>query len=160
MCKTSWCNFFIGMNLVATRKPYYVKAHQIHRHVYIIIPINLSHHKSCPTVGGCNELIIWYLQGQDVVHWAAGHQLKDKQQNQLMKNKTLKGLLKPKALEKRKTVHLQVRFCPTLTSANWAVHTESTPCAHRAHRALCALRAHTGQATPFDQICVFECFSC
>ncbi len=33
-------------------------------------------------------------------------------------------------------------------------------CAHRAHCALCALRAHTGRATPFDHNCIFECFSC
>ena len=31
---------------------------------------------------------------------------------------------------------------------------------HTVHTALCALRAHTGRATPFDQNCVFECFSC
>ena len=55
--------------------------------------------------------------------------------------------------------YMHIRKLKT-SSANWAVHTESTPCAHCAHCALCALRAHTGRATPLDQNCVFECFSC
>ena len=93
--------FLIGENLVATCKPYYVETQGLYRRVYVIIPINLSRSKSFTSVGGWSELKIWYLQDLDVVRSAAGHQRKDTQQKQLMKTKILKGLLKPKAVEKR-----------------------------------------------------------